>query len=66
MGDYPSGKQLADKFGKKARDGSNGAADLLGQFADELRRKADLFQQAKKNYRATDEQIADDLGRSTQ
>ncbi|WP_146134710.1 hypothetical protein [Actinopolyspora mortivallis] len=66
LGDYPSGKQLAAKFGQKARNGSTGAANLLKQFADELHRKADLFQQAKKNYQATDDQIAEDLRRSAQ
>ncbi|SDK16508.1 hypothetical protein SAMN04487905_11250 [Actinopolyspora xinjiangensis] len=66
LGAYTSGQQLAAKFGNKARNGSNGAADLLEQFADELRRKADLFKQAKKNYQATDEQAADDLRRGAQ
>ncbi|WP_019853625.1 hypothetical protein [Actinopolyspora mortivallis] len=66
LGDYPSGRQLAAKFGNKAHNGSTGAADLLRQFANELRRKADLFQQAKKNYQATDDQVAEDLRRSAQ
>ncbi|WP_146134716.1 hypothetical protein [Actinopolyspora mortivallis] len=66
LGDYPSGRQLAEKFGQKAKNGSTGAADLLGQFADELRRKAGLFQEAKKKYQATDEQISGDLGRGIQ
>ncbi|SDP89676.1 hypothetical protein SAMN04487905_11247 [Actinopolyspora xinjiangensis] len=66
LGDYSSGQQLAAKFGQKATNGSTGAADLLKQFADELRRKADLFKQAKKNYQDTDEQISGDLRRGAQ
>ncbi|GAB3553453.1 hypothetical protein J2S53_001584 [Actinopolyspora lacussalsi] len=66
LGAYTSGQQLAAKFGNKAQNGSSGAADLLGQFAEELRRKANLFEQAKKNYQATDEQVADDLRRGAQ
>ncbi|WP_026448919.1 hypothetical protein [Actinopolyspora mortivallis] len=66
LGDYPSGRQLAAKFGSKAGNGSTGAADLLQQFADELKRKAELFREAKKNYQATDEQISGDLGRGIQ
>ena len=66
LGDYASGQQLAQKFGLKARNGKTGAADLLDQCADELRRKADLYRQAAKDYRATDDQIAQDLQRGAQ
>ncbi|MBA8823586.1 hypothetical protein FHX42_000915 [Saccharopolyspora lacisalsi] len=66
LGDYPSGQQLAAKFGQKARNGSTGAADLLGQLADEMRRKADLFRQAVKNYHVTDEQTAQDFKRGAE
>ncbi|SFE19648.1 hypothetical protein SAMN04487819_10961 [Actinopolyspora alba] len=66
LGDYLSGQQLANKFWQKAANGSTGAADLLGQFADELRRKAELFRQAKQHYIATDEQISRDLNRGMQ
>ncbi len=66
LGDYPSGQQLATKFGQKARNGSTGAADLLRQLADEMRRKADLFRQAAKNYRVTDEQVAQDFKRGAE
>ncbi|WP_017975935.1 hypothetical protein [Actinopolyspora halophila] len=66
LGDYPSGRQLANKFSQKAKNGSTGAADLLTQFAEELRRKADLFRQAKEKYIATDEQISSDLNRGSQ
>ncbi|ASU79313.1 hypothetical protein CDG81_14580 [Actinopolyspora erythraea] len=66
LGDYLSGQQLANKFGQKASNGSTGAADLLRQFADELRRKAALFREAKQRYVATDEQISGDLKRGVQ
>ncbi|NHD17607.1 MULTISPECIES: hypothetical protein [unclassified Actinopolyspora] len=66
LGDYPSGRQLANKFSQKATNGSTGAADLLRQFRDELLRKADLFRQAKEKYVATDEQISSDLNRGSQ
>ncbi|WP_438387816.1 hypothetical protein [Actinopolyspora saharensis] len=66
LGDYPSGRQLMNKFSQKAKNGSTGASDLLIQFADELRRKADLFRQAKEKYVATDEQISSDLNRGSQ
>ncbi|ASU79342.1 hypothetical protein CDG81_14780 [Actinopolyspora erythraea] len=66
LGAYRSGQQLAAKFGQKASNGSTGAADLLRQFRDELRRKANLFEQAKENYQATDEQVADDLRRGAE
>lgn len=63
LGDYSSGQQLAKKFGLKAQNGSTGAADLLGELRDELRRKAGLFRQAAKDYKATDEQVSQDLGK---
>jgi hypothetical protein len=65
LGEYPSSQQLAQKFGQKARNGSTGAADLLGLLADELRRKADLFREAAKDYAATDEQNAQDMQRGS-
>ncbi|KAA5833399.1 hypothetical protein ABT337_19490 [Saccharopolyspora hirsuta] len=66
LGDYNSGQQLAQKFVLKAKNGSTGAADLLGQLRDELLRKADLLREAAKDYIATDEQIAEDLQRGSQ
>ncbi|SDP56158.1 hypothetical protein SAMN04487905_105216 [Actinopolyspora xinjiangensis] len=66
LGDYLSGQQLTAKFSQKASNGSTGAANLLKQFAEELRRKADLSRQTKKNYQTTDEQAADDLRRGAE
>ncbi|WP_223839451.1 hypothetical protein [Saccharopolyspora pogona] len=61
LGAYRSAQELATKFGQKATNGVNGAAELLGQLRDELIRKANLFREAAKDYVATDEQIAQDL-----
>lgn len=58
LGSYGSGQQLATKFRHKAANGSSGAADLLQQLSQELRRKADLFREACKDYQARDEQVA--------
>ncbi|MGI8311193.1 hypothetical protein [Saccharopolyspora hattusasensis] len=66
LGEYRSAQELATKFGQKAKNGTTGAADLLRKLADELRRKADLFRQAAKDYVATDEQIGQDLQRGSQ
>jgi len=61
LGDYPSGKQLTEKFKNKAANGHTGAADLMRQFSDELQRKADLFRQAAHAYREQEEQISENL-----
>lgn len=61
LGEYPSAQQLTRKFQLKAGNGSTGAADLLGQYRDELKRKAALFEQAAEAYRKQEEQISGDL-----
>ncbi|QIZ36288.1 hypothetical protein FDZ84_18415 [Saccharopolyspora sp. ASAGF58] len=66
LGEYRSAQELAIKFGQKATNGVNGAAELLGQLRDELLRKADLFREAARDYVASDEQIAQDLRRGNQ
>ncbi|MER7010374.1 hypothetical protein ABT324_02950 [Saccharopolyspora sp. NPDC000359] len=66
LGDYSSAQELAGKFAQKASNGTNGAADLLKQLSDELRRKADLFRTAAKDYVTTDEQIGEDMQRGSQ
>ncbi|MGI8310578.1 hypothetical protein [Saccharopolyspora hattusasensis] len=66
LGEYRSAQELATKFGQKATNGVNGAAELLGQLRDELFRKANLFREAARDYVATDEQIAQDLQRGNQ
>jgi hypothetical protein len=65
LGTYRSGTELATKFDQKASNGSTGAADLMRRLADELRRKADLYRQAAKDYVATDERIGQDVERGT-
>lgn len=66
LGDYPSARQLSQKFSAKASNGSTGAADLLGQLRDELTRKAKLFEQAAQAYAAQEEQISGDLKKGVQ
>lgn len=66
LGEYPSAQQLTKKFALKAANGSTGAADLLGQLRDELRRKAGLFEQAAQSYAAQEEQISGDLKKGVQ
>ncbi|WP_346074442.1 hypothetical protein, partial [Saccharopolyspora thermophila] len=66
LGAYGSAQELAAKFGRKATNGSTGAADLLGKLRDELIRKADLYRQAARDYVAADEQIGQDLQRGSQ
>ncbi len=61
LGDYPDGKALAERFRQKAVDPEAGAAALLKQMEQELHKLADAFEGAAKDYRATDEQAADDL-----
>lgn len=63
LGSYGSAAQLAAKFGHKAFNGTSGAGDLLKQLSQELKRKAELFRQACKDYQTREEQIAHDLGR---
>jgi hypothetical protein len=66
LGEYPSGKQLTEKFKNKAGNGSTGAADLLRQFSDELQRKADLFRKAGQSYREQEARISEDLKKGIQ
>ncbi|MFB9570110.1 hypothetical protein [Saccharopolyspora hordei] len=66
LGEYGSSQELAGKFTLKAANGTNGAADLLKMLSDELRRKADLFREAAKDYVATDEQIGEDMQKGSQ
>jgi hypothetical protein len=63
LGDYQSAQQLMDKFRKKASNGNTGASDLISQYSDELRRRADLFRKAAEAYRAQEEHISDHLNR---
>lgn len=63
LGDYISANQLTQKFRQKAGNGSTGAVDLLKDYAEELERKAGLFDQAKQAYQAQEEHISGDLKR---
>ncbi|GAB3671008.1 hypothetical protein [Saccharopolyspora tripterygii] len=66
LGNYPDGQQLAQRFSDKAGDSSAGAVALIRQLMEELQKQADAFRAAAKDYRATDEQNADDLRRGIQ
>ncbi|MEV0052271.1 hypothetical protein AB0L88_28345 [Saccharopolyspora shandongensis] len=63
LGNYPDGQQLTQRFVDKASAPGAGALDLVRQLQDELQKQADAFRAAAKDYRATDEQISDDLQR---
>lgn len=66
LGNYPDGQQLTQRFIDKASASGTGAVDLIRQLQDELQKQADAFRAAAKDYRATDEQISDDLQRGIQ
>ncbi|QIZ36086.1 hypothetical protein [Saccharopolyspora sp. ASAGF58] len=66
LGNWPDGKQLAQRFQDKATDGSAGALPLIRELQKELAKQAQAFRDAAKDYRATDEQNADDLRRGIQ
>lgn len=66
LGNYPDGQDLAQRFVDKASAPGTGAVDLVRQLQDELKNQAEAFRAAAKDYRATDEQNADDLRRGIQ
>ncbi|WP_461142774.1 hypothetical protein [Salinifilum aidingensis] len=61
LGNYPDGKALQERFVQKATDSEAGALPLLEQMEAELRKLAEAFEGAAKDYRATDEQAAGDM-----
>lgn len=61
LGDYPSGQYLTESFKNKAQSGGAGAMDLIREMQEKLKDQAEAFRAAAKDYRATDEQIADDM-----
>ncbi|PKW14526.1 hypothetical protein [Saccharopolyspora spinosa] len=66
LGNYPDGQQLAKRFEDKAGDPDAGALKLIRDMQDELKKQAEAFRGAARDYRATDEQNADDLRRGIQ
>ncbi|GAB2660889.1 hypothetical protein GCM10027271_19550 [Saccharopolyspora gloriosae] len=66
LGNYPDGQQLAQRFQDKATDADAGAFALIRALQEELQKQADAFRGAARDYRATDEQNADDLRRGMQ
>ncbi|TDC90415.1 hypothetical protein E1161_19085 [Saccharopolyspora aridisoli] len=63
LGDYEDGQQLAKRFQDKATDPDSGILKLIRDMQDELTKQAEAFRAAAKDYRAVDEQNADDLRR---
>ncbi|MHA6798605.1 hypothetical protein [Bounagaea algeriensis] len=61
LGDYPDGSVLQARFEQKATDPEAGALSLLRQMSEELRKLADAFEGAAKDYRTTDDQAAEDM-----
>ncbi|WP_406692608.1 hypothetical protein REH65_12890 [Saccharopolyspora sp. ID03-671] len=66
LGNYQDGQQLAKRFEDKAGDSEAGVIKLIRDMQDELKKQAEAFRGAAKDYRATDEQNADDLRRGMQ
>jgi hypothetical protein len=66
LGDYPDGQQLAQRFMDKANDPESGAFALIRMMQDELQKQADAFRAAARDYRAIDDQQAQDLQRGIQ
>ncbi|GAA2332758.1 hypothetical protein GCM10009854_05110 [Saccharopolyspora halophila] len=66
LGDYPDGKQLAKRFEDKAGDSNAGVLTLIRDMQEELQKQAEAFRGAAKDYRAIDEQHADDIRRGMQ
>ncbi|MCA1185522.1 MULTISPECIES: hypothetical protein [unclassified Saccharopolyspora] len=63
LGDYPDGQQLMKRFQDKAADGDAGALKLIRDLQEELQKQADAFRGAARDYRAVEEQNADDIRR---
>ncbi|MDA3627592.1 hypothetical protein [Saccharopolyspora oryzae] len=63
LGNYPDGQDLTHRFETKANDGGAGAFAMIRQMQDELQKMADAYRAAAKDYRAIDEQHAQDIQR---
>lgn len=66
LGKYPDGEALSQRFEDKASDKDAGALELIRLMQEELRKQAEAFRDAAKDYRATDEQISQDMQRGLQ
>ncbi|MFR9730175.1 hypothetical protein ACL03H_13170 [Saccharopolyspora sp. MS10] len=66
LGDYPDGEQLAQRFIDKATHPQAGAIAMVREMQKILLEQAQAFRDAAKDYRATDDQIAQDLQRGIQ
>lgn len=63
LGDYQVSLALKHHFEQKATQAESGALPLLKQLQAEMLNQADAFRAAAKDYRATDDQIAQDMNR---
>ncbi|WP_243794040.1 hypothetical protein [Saccharopolyspora gloriosae] len=63
LGNYPDGRQLAQRFADKANHPQSGAVPLIKELQKILEEQAHAFRSAARDYRATDDQIAQDLQR---
>lgn len=66
LGNYDSSRELKSHFEQKANQEGSGALSLLRDLQAEMLNQADAFRAAAKDYRATDDQIAGDLGKGRQ
>ncbi|SDZ52697.1 hypothetical protein SAMN05216215_10908 [Saccharopolyspora shandongensis] len=66
LGNYPDGQQLAQRFVDKAEHETAGALPLIKEMQKVLQEQADAFRAAARDYRATDDQIAQDFQRGIQ
>lgn len=66
LGNYPDGQQLAQRFVDKAEHETAGALPLIKGMQKVLQEQADAFRAAARDYRATDDQIAQDFQRGIQ
>ncbi|MFI0469315.1 hypothetical protein ACH347_35020 [Saccharopolyspora sp. 5N102] len=66
LGNYPDGQQLTQRFVDKAEHETAGALPLIKEMQKVLQEQADAFRAAARDYRATDDQIAQDLQRGIQ
>ncbi|QIZ36613.1 hypothetical protein [Saccharopolyspora sp. ASAGF58] len=66
LGNYPDGQQLTQRFVDKAEHPTAGALPLIQEMQKVLKEQAEAFRAAARDYRATDDQIAEDLQRGIQ
>jgi hypothetical protein len=66
LGDYSISKGITHHFQQKASQPGSGAIALLKQLHDEMTNQAAAFRGAAKDYRAREDDIAQNLGKAAQ